>query len=49
MTILKRGDPRSAATASLFSPMSMRPQREAHFAWGMEPRKLRHAYEPFIP
>ena len=47
--VLKTTDLRSAATATLFSPMSIRPQREAHFAWGMEPRRLGHLDLPFSP
>ena len=47
--VLKTTDLRSAATATLFSPMSIRPQREAHFAWGTEPRRVTNLYEPFSP
>ena len=47
--VCKTTDFRSAATAILFSPMSIRPQREAHFASETEPRKVSDAYEPFSP
>ena len=39
-TCSKTTDIRSAAIVTLFSPMSIHPQREAHFASKTEPRRL---------